>query len=329
MPFLRFLRRSRAFTLIELLVVIAIIAILIGLLVPAVQKVREAAARIQCANNLKQISLACVNCADQHEGKLPPGLGLYPVRYGTQNNGEGGLFVHILPYIEQDNLYKATFINPTDASNPNGDDRNYTQAYTQTWSANVAYALPTFTQWNPTLQQTRVKTYICPMDPSADTWTQAITSYAYNGNVFGINYQWGWGQGLSRFPGSISDGTSNTIFITEKEWKSYGSSQWSPDDGVNYWPDWGPSIDSVEGGQTTGPAAIFITKPPYGCRQYNDPNRDIGMCGDGNRANSPHTAGINAAMGDGSVRFVSSAVSGNTWWFALTPAGGEVLGPDW
>jgi prepilin-type N-terminal cleavage/methylation domain-containing protein len=316
MSFLRFLRRSRAFTLIELLVVIAIIAILIGLLVPAVQKVREAAARIQCANNLKQISLATVNCADQHEGKLPPGLGLYPNRIGTSKNGEGGLFLHILPYIEQDNLYNTTL------GGPGNDSRNYDQ----NWAATTT----TYTQWTGFLQQQKVKTYICPMDPSEGSqgiWAQSYTSYAYNANVFGINYQWGWGQGCSRFPGSISDGTSNTIFITEREIASYGSSAWSPDNGFNYWPDWGPAISSIEGGQPTGPAAIFMVKPKYGC--VSPFGQGTGFCGDGNRANSPHTAGINAALGDGSVRFVSGAVSGNTWWYALTPAGGEVLGPDW
>jgi prepilin-type N-terminal cleavage/methylation domain-containing protein/prepilin-type processing-associated H-X9-DG protein len=339
MPFFRRLRPSRGFTLVELLVVIAIIGILIGLLLPAVQKIREAAARIQCANNLKQITLAAMNAADTHEQILPPGLGLYPFRMGTTRNGEGGFFMHILPYMEQENLYNATYDGNIDPNTGkpiylnNADWRNVAPDW--------ATLNPTFTQWNGTLQNTRVKSYYCPADPTFEGgWAKSTTSYAYNGNVFGISYQWGWGQGAFRYPAQISDGTSQTVFVTEKEVLSYGTSLWSPDCGFNYWPDWGPSISSVESGwQATGPAALFMVRPKAGCVVPTLTNTDgtsstcnlgaSGYCGDPNRANSPHTGGINCALGDGSVRFVSQGISATTWWYALTPAAGDVLGNDW
>src|SRR5262245_531458 len=96
-----------AFTLIELLLVITIIAVLIGLLLPAVQKVREAANRAQCQNNLKQIGLACHNANDTHD-RMPPGIGWYP---GAKAGAYGVLFFHLLPFIEQDNLYRSSFAN--------------------------------------------------------------------------------------------------------------------------------------------------------------------------------------------------------------------------
>jgi prepilin-type N-terminal cleavage/methylation domain-containing protein len=116
-------RRTRAFTLIELLVVIAIIAVLIGLLLPAVQKVRESAARTESSNKLHQLGIALNTCAEQRQGAVPPSWGSFS---GTT---VGSMFYHILPFIEQDNIYKnpasvntgtpvKTYAAPLDNSNP-------------------------------------------------------------------------------------------------------------------------------------------------------------------------------------------------------------------
>ncbi len=322
-------RRPSAFTLIELLVVIAIIAILIALLVPAVQKVREAAARTQCTNNVKQMSLATISCADTYRGLLPPGLGLYPSRQPSSGNGHGSLMFHILPFIEQNALYKSSFY-----SNGNSPAQ---QQYGPTAPSGSQQGgggegrnggLPAYDSWS--LQQSpNPPIYICPSDPTSQGgWAKSKTSYAYNGNVFGVSYPGGWGQGSYRFPASITDGTSNTLFFTEKEVMSYGGqSGWSPDSGFNCWADWGPAISSVESGsQPTGTNAMFIMNPPGGCANTN---QGTGGCGDGNKANSPHTGGIMAGMGDGSVHFTSQSVSPSTWWAALTPAAGDLLGSDW
>src|SRR5262249_60473634 len=95
-------QRRPAFTLFQLLVVLAILALLIGLALPAVQKVRQTAARIQCQNNLKQIVLAFHNCTDTHGGKMPPLAGFYPEAKEAPNNGYGTILFHLLPYLEQD-----------------------------------------------------------------------------------------------------------------------------------------------------------------------------------------------------------------------------------
>src|SRR5688572_10325753 len=143
-------RRRSAFTLIELLVVIAIIAILIGLLLPAVQKIREAANRMSCSNNLKQIALAAHNY-ESANGVLPPGyLGPYP-RLGIENTIEFqnvGALAILLPYVEQDNVARQ-FLAPFPA-----DYLSVTAVY-PAWSQNTAASAAA---------NARIKTYLCPSD---------------------------------------------------------------------------------------------------------------------------------------------------------------------
>jgi prepilin-type N-terminal cleavage/methylation domain-containing protein len=323
MPLIRMMRRWRGFTLIELLVVIAIIAILIGLLVPAVQKVREAAARIQCANNLHQLGIACHNCHDQN-GKLPPMRGWFqqpgPAAGQPNNPPWGVVHFYLLPYIEQDNFFKSTW-------DPNVDGNNSSQGYR-----------PWLNRWHA------IKTYICPSDPSIPAdgigtnvyvagWQDnpSLCSYASNAQVFGIvdvNGNMLDPNGKARIPATFQDGTSNTIMWAERYgtcgYYNDNSGSYPPGSGGQVWNWWGydsalPSFALTLGfGTPIGPASLFQVKPsPY------QTNCDV------SRASSAHTGGMNVCLGDASVRFVSQGVSGATYWAACTPAGGEVLGPDW
>jgi len=293
--------RRAAFTLIELLVVIAIIAILIGLLLPAVQKVRAAAARSTCANNLKQMALGTANMCDTNQGNMPGSIGNYPgMLTFAPNNATGGLFLFLLPYIEQSGLYASTLATGGDDNdNRNGANNTYSQWHGQ---VTTRYGGPGVV----------VKSYVCPADPTQIPNPASHASYGQNGQVFKEGY---WARNTLRFPASITDGTSNTVFYTDK--LSRCNSGTYPD---NYWPDWGPIVASNDVGDPTGYGVV----PQFNVRLAGT----TGIC-DGGISSTPHGTVILVSMGDGSVRNVSSGVSANTWWSAHTPSAGETLGSNW
>ncbi len=166
-------RRPSGFTLIELLVVIAIIAVLVGLLVPAVQKVREAAARSKCQNHLHQMSLAMLQRHDT-EKAFPPAFAK-PSNYGWA--------VWILPYVEQDTLYKT--LNPT----------------ATTLSVNANTTLP-------------LEVYLCPSDPDSSIVNKHFSGYAKSN--YAVSEQISDGGSAIKI-NSIKDGVSNTLMIGERD----------------------------------------------------------------------------------------------------------------
>jgi prepilin-type N-terminal cleavage/methylation domain-containing protein len=321
-------RRRGGFTLIELLVVIAIIAVLIGLLLPAVQKVRESAARSQCQNNLKQLGLAVHACHD-NQGVLPPVFGWYP---GSDNQpansrGYGSVLVHLLPYIEQGNLYRAS-LGP--------------------------YPGTTFTVYAPplnnTVNSTAVKIFECPSDPSnvgghPSGMTPGGSSYGCNFFAFGtasasypngvgnppfVVKSWSW-FGASRIPANFRDGASSTILFAEKYARcefppgstTGGGTMWSHP-GVNSGQSWWPVLMAPDYAKYN-PNCYGLTA---GALFQSSPNPFIGGC-DWTRASTAHPGGIQVLLADGSSRNVSQSISFASWWFAFTPAGGEVMPSDW
>ncbi|HTU92418.1 MAG TPA: DUF1559 domain-containing protein [Gemmataceae bacterium] len=317
MPFHCFRRLHwRGFTLIELLVVIAIIAILIGLLLPAVQKVREAANRTQCQNNLKQIGLGTINCSDTHQGSLPTGLGLYPNGSPSTNNGAGPIWFHILPFIEQQNMYNSALL-ANDTSGPGGIGGG---------GAGLAFngTYPTYDCWANSLQGLVIKTYLCPSDPTLPNGNYPVyvpLCYAANAQVFQqFSSPSNWeNNSYSRYPGNVSDGTSNTIFFTEREYdcqdpaNPYSGDPWNAPLGGGMCP---CLFAWIWCGQPTGVGNYFQITPPVGNCNPLTPS-------------SGHTGGIIAALGDGSVRLAAQGMSPQTWWNAQTPNAGDILGVDW
>jgi prepilin-type N-terminal cleavage/methylation domain-containing protein len=311
-------QRRTGFTLIELLVVIAIIAILIGLLLPAVQKIRDAANRMSSSNNLKQLGLACHNANDTF-GVLPTAWDPW---WGPNNPyrrawpADTSTHIALLPFIEHDNLYKR-------------------EGQYGPWAE---VALPA--GQNPVSMEV-IKTFQAPGDgvrgaarypsdygTSWYAWMKtndfSYTNYPINLQVFGnpsaaASAVWdGWNLSWSTNPmsvGSIPDGTSNTVFFAEKR----GSCPLS-------WIPGGKTIVAWVGfpyEYNNGAAPIF--HGGNGAPQFGVTNTNC----DPYRLHAISSNVMLAGMGDGSVRSVSSGVSANTWRLACDPQDGLTLGSDW
>ncbi len=285
--------RRQGMTLVELLVVIAIIGVLIALLLPAIQKVREAALRIQSMNNLRQINLATQNFAATNSDYLPSitGFNLF------NHTSDFSLFVSLMPYIDQGNLYNA-FHSHFGGPNVGGD----------------AYV---------------IRAFISPADPTLPTPPEGVCSYAANALVFAL------GSKLNR----ITDGMSNTIAYAEHYSYICDETRFS----------WFEDQSTTSPPTVTDPArvirrATFTDKDMgdvYPITSGNPPTSRGSVGGltfqvrpklsdcDPRLAQTPHSGGMLAAMMDGSVRTLSAGMSETTYWAAVTPAGGEVLGNDW
>ncbi|MBM4069540.1 MAG: DUF1559 domain-containing protein [Planctomycetes bacterium] len=263
-------------TLIELLVVLAIIAVLLALLIPAVQKVREAGLMTHSKNNLRQISLGVQSFAANHHQALPTIDG--------SNTFRKPLFFSILPYLDQENAVKQ-----------------------------MTKKLGTFA----------IQLDLSPADPTAAEALAkdlAVASYAANAQAY---------QGNARLPVTFQDGTSNTIGFAEHY--AYDCN------GTMYLPFLGQSAGL--GGMrraTFADAGDVVpvssgnpvqTGPSYGTQTFQvaPPKSKCSFA----LAQTPHSAGMLVALADASVRILSPSISPSTYWSAVTPSSGDLLGIDW
>ena len=338
-------RPRPAFTLIELLVVIAIIAILIGLLLPAVQKVREAAARMKCANNVKQLALGVHNYENIY-GYVPTALHWKAPFYGGSTFTPGALLSSpngtnhgtwcsdLLPFIEQTPAYNALL-------------PQYTSATPDTMAAEQIM-----------ISLGSIPVFICPSDPSSGAggispeppqkganlnWI-GFGSANYYGNAMVMRVN----NSFNSIPNAMPDGTSNTIIIGERYQRCedngsgfFASSGWGS---TTAFPDGDPFDSPVYGTVTAKSAAVNLRAAgargtPGWWSQNGLPDLAAGnipwqsqptvtTCLSG-VLQSAHTGVMIVGLGDGSIRTVSSGISITTWKNAHIPIDGNPLGSDW
>lgn len=319
---------KRAFTLVELLVVIAIIGILIAMLLPAVQAAREAARRMQCSNNIKQLALATHN-ADGANRMLPPlgALNLFadmnPSYSGPYRGVKGATILFwLLPYLESEGVYeqaKKDEILLTGYDDP---------------SRGPAYGTCT----------TGVNAFLCPSDPTGITNGKGASHYGgsnwYGASCYGANYLvFGDPDNDSmslRFEGeatldrSFPDGTSTTIFFAER----YGSCGKT---GKPFTETFAMNYSNAWAGCNNGFRTVFCvnyeSQTPYlqgyqPCLKFQETPHPTNTCDNG-RAQTPHPAVMNVAMADGSVRSISTTIGDDLWSMACDPRDGVAMPGDW